>query len=312
MIALEIKKEIGEKVRTLREQSGLSREQFCESEAELTVRQLARIELGESLPTIPKLSYISKRLGISMQALIGEKDLELPKEYIQIKYILYKHAAYDIKERREKKEAYFDLIYEKYYEELPKEEQLAIDVLRASADILVTGNPDFGDKLLSDYFPQVEQKQVYSINDLLIFKLYFLCSYYKNYDKKKLNSFIKNLILYSNYSTDTELSILNIVLISAMTVAVKEHEYDLLRQLLDMSSEVMEKNQDFSRKPVVDMVEGKYLLFAQMDIKGAKQRYKEAAKLATLIGDSRLSDKILQEYELDLKILQAKKFQKPS
>lgn len=48
---MEIKEELGKKIRSLRQQKELTREAFCEDELLLTVRQLARIEAGQSLPT---------------------------------------------------------------------------------------------------------------------------------------------------------------------------------------------------------------------------------------------------------------------
>lgn len=52
---MSIKAELGKKIRKLREERGLSRGELCEGEEELTVRQLARIEVGESLPTLPNV-----------------------------------------------------------------------------------------------------------------------------------------------------------------------------------------------------------------------------------------------------------------
>ncbi|MFR6600873.1 MAG: XRE family transcriptional regulator, partial [Streptococcus sp.] len=53
----DIKIEIGKRIREERERIGLTREQVCDTEEELTVKQLMRIELGRSLPTIVKLQY---------------------------------------------------------------------------------------------------------------------------------------------------------------------------------------------------------------------------------------------------------------
>ena len=47
--------DLGEKVRLLREEKGLSRPVFCGDESELSVRQLVRIEKGEFRPTIKTL-----------------------------------------------------------------------------------------------------------------------------------------------------------------------------------------------------------------------------------------------------------------
>ena len=42
----DIKIEIGKRIREERERQGLTREQVCDTEDELTVKQLMRIELG--------------------------------------------------------------------------------------------------------------------------------------------------------------------------------------------------------------------------------------------------------------------------
>ena len=60
---MNIKDSIGLRIKTERERQQMSREVLCLDGAELTVRQLIRIEKGESLPSLDKLSYIAKRLG---------------------------------------------------------------------------------------------------------------------------------------------------------------------------------------------------------------------------------------------------------
>ena len=81
----EIKIEIGKRIREERERQGLTREHVCDTEEELTVKQLMRIELGRSLPTIVKLQYISDKLGVSLNYLLGETKLDIPEEYYQAK-----------------------------------------------------------------------------------------------------------------------------------------------------------------------------------------------------------------------------------
>ena len=90
----DIKIEIGKRIREERERQGLTREQVCDTEQELTVKQLMRIELGRSLPTIVKLQYISDQLNVSLNYLLGETQIELPKEYYQTKYKLMKSPVY--------------------------------------------------------------------------------------------------------------------------------------------------------------------------------------------------------------------------
>ena len=79
----DIKIEIGKRIREERERQGLTREQVCDTEDELTVKQLMRIELGRSLPTIVKLQYISDKLNVSLNYLLGETNLDIPEDYYQ-------------------------------------------------------------------------------------------------------------------------------------------------------------------------------------------------------------------------------------
>lgn len=71
----------GEKVRGLRLEKGISREELCGDEAELSVRQLARIELGQSIPSLAKVIFIAKALEVSVGYLTDGANLELPKRY---------------------------------------------------------------------------------------------------------------------------------------------------------------------------------------------------------------------------------------
>ena len=90
----DIKIEIGKRIREERERQGLTREQVCDTEEELTVKQLMRIELGRSLPTIVKLQYIGDQLNVSLNYLLGETNLDIPEDYYQAKYKLMKSPVY--------------------------------------------------------------------------------------------------------------------------------------------------------------------------------------------------------------------------
>ena len=63
----ELKVAIGKKIRELREQRKMTRELLCEDETRLTVRQLARIEAGDSIP-----SLLALELHIEMYQIIKE------------------------------------------------------------------------------------------------------------------------------------------------------------------------------------------------------------------------------------------------
>nr|WP_236671895.1 XRE family transcriptional regulator [Enterococcus sp. BWB1-3] len=298
---------MGKKIRLLREKNGLTREAFCDDELELTVRQLTRIEAGQSLPTLPKITFIAQRLLIPIHHLIDEEHIELPKRYLQLKFGLYKLPTYREDDRVAKKENYFEEIYEEYYENLPEEEQLAIDVQQASMDVHLTENADFGEGLLSDYFSQILQKKEYSINDLLIIKLYFQCIYYKHYDEKTFFFLLDRVMEQVDYSVDVELSLLNRILVTAASIIIKYEKYSKLIDVVKVSKIIMQTSQDFQKKPIIDMVEGKYYLYFLGDRELAEQKYKDGAQCARLFDDPMLGEKILQELEDDLAIVNINK-----
>ncbi|RSJ71224.1 helix-turn-helix domain-containing protein [Streptococcus cristatus] len=68
----ELKIAIGKKIRELREQRKMTRELLCEDETRLTVRQLARIEAGDSIPSLLTLEFIAQQLRIEMYQIIKE------------------------------------------------------------------------------------------------------------------------------------------------------------------------------------------------------------------------------------------------
>lgn len=68
----ELKVAIGKKIRELREQRKMTRELLCEDETRLTVRQLARIEAGNSIPSLLTLEFIAQQLCIEMYQIIKE------------------------------------------------------------------------------------------------------------------------------------------------------------------------------------------------------------------------------------------------
>lgn len=168
---MSIKSELGNKIRRLREEQGLSRGELCEGEEELTVRQLARIEAGESLPTLLKLEFIAERLSVSVSKLVDRKYVELPKRYLQLKSKILRFSVFKESNRIKKKEEYFTEIYEHYYDNLPEEEQLAVDVQQLTMDMHLTEKTDFGEGVLNEYFESIKRKETYSLNELLIINL---------------------------------------------------------------------------------------------------------------------------------------------
>ena len=56
------------------------------------------------------------------------------------------------------------LIYENFYEHLPEEEQLLVEVLQVQLDVFSSRDITYGLSLLEEYFQQILKKKKYSYN----------------------------------------------------------------------------------------------------------------------------------------------------
>ena len=156
----DIKIEIGKIIREERERQGLTREQVCDTEEELTVKQLMRIELGRSLPTIVKLQYIGDQLNVSLNYLLGETNLDIPEDYYQAKYKLMKSPVYGDSERIKKKLQDIEELYEKYIDILPEDELLTIDIIERTLNFISEEKKeDLVEIVFEDYLNQVLKKR---------------------------------------------------------------------------------------------------------------------------------------------------------
>lgn len=230
--------------------------------------------------------------------------MELPQRYQQLKYKLYRLVTYNEEDRLLKRKRYFNEIYEHYYADLPEEEQLAIDVQQATMEVYLKEEADFGEGILHDYFSQITNKTEYTNNDLLIIELYFHCIHFKNYDDTLFMTLLDHVIDQIAHSIDTTLLLLHKLLLLAASVFMEYDNYDRLKSVVNASNDIMKKSQDFQKKPVINLLEGKYWLFAQKDKIKAQQKYEDGAQCAQLFGDFVLSDKIMAEWVLDLEKFQ--------
>lgn len=303
-----MKEKLGKKIRVARESQQLTREMVCEDESNITIRQLARIESGKSLPTLTKLHFLAHKLKVPLNTLIDDSYIELPTGYIRLKNKLMKQTIYKDSMRAEKVNLLFDQMYDEFYDNISEEEQLTMDILRATTDIVVFNNIQFESGLLTEYFPQMLlQKELRELDFLLIY-LYFFYIFgkdkaYKNTNttKQAINKLVKN----STYSNDSNVYLAIKVHIIALNFLLELKDYETYKQLLDISKTISEENQEFQKKPILQMMEAKYLLFHVSETEKAKEMYRVAAKTAMLLGDNIAHDQILLEMENDLKLYES-------
>ena len=297
--------ELGDKVRLLREEKGLSRPVFCGDESELSVRQLVRIEKGEFRPTIKTLEYIADRLEIPSYVLMPDYK-ELPKRYQELKYFLLHHPDYGDKELQEQKEEYFDEIFECFYDDLPRDEKMIVDCLQAIDGVRATDNEQYGIALLDESFEELWNQREFSFSDLLKIRLYFLCSYLENIKKGQLSiseqqklqlMFQKVCNNVENSSTD-DLFLVRDVLFAGLGSCELLNDLELFKLAVEKLNWISEKTRDFQKQPIVLMVEWKY--YIQMDYDTAKQKYEEAKMMARMFGNGKLIVSLDNEWSEDL------------
>ena len=299
----DIKIEIGKRIREERERQGLTREQVCDTEEELTVKQLMRIELGRSLPTIVKLQYISDKLSVSLNYLLGETKLDIPEEYYQAKYKLMKSPVYGDLERIKKKLQDIEELYEKYIDILPEDELLTIDIIERTLNFISEEKKeDLVEIVFEDYLNQVLKKEEYTLNDLLLIKYYSVQCQGSSYDKTTIEHFRMKLI--KQRLQGDELS--NVELLGALSaiagIYVMHHDYKNMKTIVDKMYEVMHSIMQHSYQPGIAMLEAKYYLFYENNRDKATDLYNKAILLAEAFGDQVFIKNLKIEIEKDLNI----------
>ena len=284
----DIKIEIGKRIREERERQGLTREQVCDTEEELTVKQLMRIELGRSLPTIVKLQYISDKLSVSLNYLLGETKLDIPEDYYKAKYKLKKKLK-DIEE-----------LYDNYIDVLPEDELLAIDLIERTLNFMISEEESLIESVFEDYLVQALKKETYSLNDLLLISYYaFRCQDY-DYDKERIEKFRRKLI---NQELQGE-ELFNVELIGALSaiagIYVMHHDYKEMKSVVDKMYVLIDKTLQQAYKPAVLVFEAKYYLFYENNRDKATELYNTATVLAEAFGDQVFIKNLKMEMENDL------------
>ena len=298
----DIKIEIGKRIREERERQELTREQVCDTEDELTVKQLMRIELGRSLPTIVKLQYISDKIGVSLNYLLGETKLDIPEEYYRSKYKLMKSPVYGDTGRIKKKLKDIEDLYDNYIDVLPEEELLAIDIIERTLKFMIMEEEDPIEEVFEDYFTQVLRKDKYSLNDLLLIKYYGFRCQIGDYDKEIVESFRCKLI---NQELQGE-ELVNVELLGALStiagIYVMHHDYRNMKTIVDKMHTVIDKTLQHAYKPAVLIFEAKYYLYFENDLDKAREIYNTATVLAEAFGDQVFIKNLKMEMEKDLNI----------
>lgn len=291
----ELKREIGYKIKTIRRSCGKTQIDICGDESELTIRQLARIENGQALATLPKLLLIADKLGVSLQNIVDVKAIEIPKAFLKLKDELIHSQTYADKRRIERKEAILEEIYENYYENLPEEEQLIVDVTQARFDIYGSSDAAYGLGLVEEYFQQLLKKKYFSVNDLLIIELYFFCCAMGLEEKEHFEELAQKVLLCSEYEDKASLAQMEKVLLS-LFIQIQTEDSLIYIQTFE---KIIAKTRHVFYRPHLFLLKAKYALFVDKNILEAESFYEKAISLAELLDDQILVQRILAEKQID-------------
>ena len=242
----ELKLKIGNNIRGARLNQHMTQADVCGDESELTIRQLARIENGQVLVSLSKLMFLSQRLNCPIEDIIDVDKIEIPKRYLELKNKLVRAHSYGDEKRIGILEEMFDEIYENFYDNLPEEEQLLVEVLQVQLDVFSSRDVTYGLTLLEEYLHQILKKKKYSYNDLLIINLYFLCCAIGLEDKTYFEELSKKVLLYIDYSDNERIYILERILIGILT-QVKVEDYLIYTKVF---REITESTNNFQHKLV--------------------------------------------------------------
>lgn len=290
---MNIKDSIGLRIKTERERQQMSREVLCLDGAELTVRQLIRIEKGESLPSLDRLSYIAKRLGKNMSDLLDHDNITIPDEYYEMKNRLIKFPTYRNPERIKAKLALIEEVYEKFFELLPEEELLTLDILENILSFTNWEESPKVEEIYEDLFEQVKRKKKFSTNDLLVIDYYFFHLYgRKQFDKKLFERIVKRVLNQEIWTDDVYNIVLFNDLMAIAALKIFHNSFSDFLTVVDKALAVIEKSQFYSYKPSVFVLKAKYELLHKGNKKKAAENYDKAIMFASVLEDSVLEESI--------------------
>ena len=297
-----------QRLKELRMVRGLTKEEVCEDEAHLSVRQLTRLEAGKSQPTLATMEYLADRLQVGLAELTGktESAQELPVAYQKLKYNLIRTATYGDPELILQVENTLDQVFDNYYDDLPRKEQVIIDIIHSRMCIATSGDKSYGKSLFEASVDDLKKKQIYDVNDIYLIKLYQ--TYFdvedvvaEDFDIGLFNIFSKHLLDSVNFISSDYLFLLRDTLLMTSYIEIARKQTLYTETIIQTLNDIMDVTQDFQKEPLVKMLEWKYQLLKGAELEQAKPLFEEAILLAKLFKNNFLAMKLTEEWEANVK-----------
>lgn len=290
---------IGTNIRVLREEKGITREQFCEEEKELSSRQLMRIEKGQSTPTLEKLAYIAEKLDVTVIKLLdlSATSAGVPQEYWNLKQEIENYNSFDDDEK-EMRIIILMKMYDHYYDILPNEEQLFVDCMMTLNDIYEALNTSFLTNTINRYNYVLECEN-FGENELLYVSLYLLFRSETNTWGEETDKLIEKIIQNQRYRTRSMSEVVVRIYINAASHYLMKEKYNEALDILNIALELIHRIKVYNRLPIVYMLFGKVYIGLGEKPKG-KKYYCQALELAQLVNLEGLRLKIQTEKDKDV------------
>ena len=297
-----------QRLKELRKARGLTKEEICEDEAHLSVRQLTRLEAGKSQPTLATMEYLADRLQVGLAELTGkiESAQELPVAYQKLKYNLIRTTTYGDPKLLSQVEHILDQVFDNYYDDLPQGEQFIIDIIQSSIYVYTSGDKSYGKSLFESSVDELKRKQIYDVNDIYMIKLYQTYIDMEDvimnkFDIELFNIFAEHLLNSVQATPSDYLFLLRDTLITIPYIEIARKQTYYTETIIQTLNNIMDVTQDFQKEPLVRMLEWKYQLLKGVSLKQAKQLFEEATLLAKLFKNDFLVMKLTEDWEDDVK-----------
>lgn len=305
---MDVRKELGKKIQLLRLDKGLSRQAICQDEEVLTTRQLQRIEKGESIPNAQTALYLARQLGVTVDDLLDERVYFLPQAYKELKYQLCHQDHYGDGEKVADRESLLEEIYDQYFDMLPEEEQLTIQLFQASMDVIVSQNADFDQGLVDEHLPAALSRQRLTFNDLLVMKLAMTQqAVLGRFNMAQIDEMKQKVLKAVEYVPTEDLRAVQDFCIGLMGLYCYLHHFVDLDKMISVLEKIMEKRQNYHDKIFVYYYYWKIELFVHAHRTEAEKHYQSALLLCDMLNQDVVKEKLLQDWQEDMATLEQDK-----
>jgi len=300
------KHEIGDKIRQIRLSRNKTQSEICGDEANISLRQLQRIEAGTSIPKIETLYILASQLSVPVTNFFDSKS-NLSKDYLLLKDKLVFLSLYDEQVFIEKQKFIYEQIKHNHFDTLPQKEKDFFYFHQANSDISVNNNILKAKKILKENFcfEKLSKIEFFSINDLLLIKLKLYESIMTSNINDEFDNLINLLISNSVKTIYIEAALVLDCFIIAINAYFKKGNINKVKLLLGISESIMINNKLYHKQPILKMIGAKIRLFYHNEKEKAAKLYNDAINVANNQKNYKLEKKIKKEYQQDLEIYNA-------